>query len=70
MNVRKYSPDWYELEDERDDWRRAQPGRIASAWDRFAELGNHLINSWWVLTPMGLMLVGGLVCIAMGWWTP
>ena len=34
------------------NWRNASP---VVAGNRFAELGHRLINSWWVLAPLGLM---------------
>ena len=50
------------------DWRTTQPERPVTLLDRFAELGNRLINSWWVLVPLGLMCAWALVFRAMGWW--
>ena len=35
------------------DWRKSRPAQ--NAGNRFAELGHRLINSWWVLAPLGLM---------------
>lgn len=41
-------------------WRKSRPAqnagnRFAELANRFAELGHRLINSWWVLAPLGLM---------------
>lgn len=43
-----------------ENWRNAHPGLPAvraSSLARFLELGNKLINSWWVLAPLGVMCV-------------
>ena len=61
-----YTPESYMRDEEREDdariaadWRKSRPAQ--NAGNRFAELGHRLINSWWVLAPLGLMCIWAIL---------
>lgn len=76
----KYSPEWYEREDDLD-WRRSHPGRARDEKRAFrkalrsyrrhvrpmADEPHSLLDSWPFLIPFGLMCVGVLLARAWGW---